>query len=91
MRTATRLGIAALVLLAPGPAAAHGDALDGPVVAAAHRALAEGDVSIALVRVEPGAEAEVRAAFALATDVRGLAPPARPTWPRSASSAASPS
>jgi len=41
----------------------HCDTRDGPVVSAAKRALASGNVNLVLIWVPPGAEAEVRAAF----------------------------
>ncbi len=62
---------------APPSARAHCDTLDGPVVAAAQRALDTGEVTLALVWVEPDAEQEVRAAFARTLTVRRLGPEAR--------------
>ena len=50
----------------------HCDALDGPVVRAARRALDAGLVDLVLPYVPETAEEEVRAAFALALPVRGL-------------------
>jgi hypothetical protein len=63
---------AAVVLMAPVPASAHCDALDGPVVQDARAALEKGDVAPALKWVPPAAEAEVRGAFRQAVAVRGL-------------------
>lgn len=48
------------------PADAHCDTADGPVVAAGRRALAEGNVNIALKWVHEDADATARAAFAAA-------------------------
>jgi hypothetical protein len=69
--------MAALLILAPSPARAHCDTLDGPVVADARAALGAGDVTPVLKWVEPGREAEVRQAFAEALRVRDLGPDAR--------------
>lgn len=52
------------------PAQAHCDTLDGPVVSAARQALDAGDVSLALVWVQPSDEADIRDAFRSARDVR---------------------
>lgn len=49
---------------------AHCDTMDGPVVAAAKTALAGGDVTPVLKWVRPEDEAEIRAAFARAVEVR---------------------
>ncbi|ACZ30857.1 conserved hypothetical protein [Xylanimonas cellulosilytica DSM 15894] len=49
------------------PASAHCDTADGPVVTAGRRALAEGNVNIALKWVQKDADATVRAAFEAAT------------------------
>lgn len=48
----------------------HCDSLDGPVVAAARRALAMGDVDLVLPYVHAGAEFEVRDAFDLTVKAR---------------------
>ena len=50
----------------------HCDSLDGPVVTAARCALASGDVDRVLPFVPERDEQEVRAAFALAVEVRAL-------------------
>lgn len=55
----------------------HCDSLDGPVVAAARRALDAGDVGLALAYVPGTGENEVRAAFTRALAVRDLGPQAR--------------
>ncbi|MGE5277764.1 MAG: DUF6448 family protein [Acidobacteriota bacterium] len=76
-----RSSFAALIvaggLLASRPAAAHCDTADGPVVAAAKVALAEGDITPVLKWVKPEAESEIRAAFARALAVRGKGPEAQ--------------
>ena len=69
--------VAAAALAAPTPARAHCDGLDGPVVGDARAALEKGDPSPALRWVPPGAEPEVREAFARTTAVRRLGPEAR--------------
>lgn len=65
------------VIMAPAPAFAHCDGLDGPVVAAAHKALSSGDPNPMLIWVQPRDEAAVRQAFAQAVAVRKLSPQAR--------------
>jgi hypothetical protein len=50
-------------LLAPSPAAAHCDGLDGPVVTAARKALATGNVNLVLIWVQKANEPEIKAAF----------------------------
>ena len=62
----------AAVLTVAATANAHCDALDGPVVKAAQRALATGDVSYALVWVKPQNEQEIRDAFSRTLAVRKL-------------------
>jgi hypothetical protein len=52
------------------PAEAHCDTLDGPVVAAARRALDAGDIDLVLVWVQAADEAEIRPAFERARTVR---------------------
>ena len=70
------LGSCALILAiaTTGNASAHCDGLDGPVVAGARRALASGNVNLALIWVQPGDAAEVRAVFNDAASVRKLGP-----------------
>lgn len=53
-----------------GAAQAHCDTLDGPVVAAARKALDSGNLNLALVWVQKKDEAEVGAAFRKARNVR---------------------
>jgi len=65
------VGIAMIAAIAPSePALAHCDTVDGPVVAAARRALAEGEVTPVLKWVGPGHEEEVEALFVHALAVR---------------------
>jgi hypothetical protein len=60
----------ALLLCAPGSAAAHCDTLDGPVVKDARAALAAGDVVPVLKWVQAGDEPAVRQAFEQALAAR---------------------
>jgi hypothetical protein len=69
--------LACAILLTPKAALAHCDTVDGPVVAAATRALAAGDVAPVLKWVKPENEPQIRAAFAQALKVRGLGEEAR--------------
>lgn len=55
----------------------HCDTMDGPVVAAARRALETDDVDIALAYVPQSGEADVRAAFEKVQKTRKAAPEAR--------------
>ena len=71
------LAALALAALAPAPAAAHCDTLDGPVVNDARTALASGDPTPILKWVAAGDEAEIREAFRRALAVRSLGPEAR--------------
>ena len=65
------VGIAMIAAIAPSePALAHCDTVDGPVVAAARRALAEGDVNPVLKWVDAGREEEVEVLFAHVLAVR---------------------
>jgi len=75
-RIAAALTMAASIFIAT-PAAAHCDGLDGPVVAAARKALASGDPNPVLIWVQPKDEAEVRRAFFEAVAVRKLNSEAR--------------
>lgn len=70
-------GILACAMLAPIPAFAHCDGLDGPVVNAARKALATGNVDLVLIWIQPGDEQEIRQAFAKTRSVRMLNPEAR--------------
>lgn len=62
--------------LVPAPVVAHCDGLDGPVVAAARKALNSGNPNPVLIWVQPKDEAELRHAFAEAVAVRKLSPQA---------------
>jgi hypothetical protein len=73
----------AVVVAAPGAAAAHCDTLNGPVIQAARLALKAGDVTPVLKWVPAAAEPEVRAAFAKTIEVRqsgGAARDLADTW-----------
>ena len=59
------------------PASAHCDAMDGPVITEAQRALSSGDVTPLLKWVPAAEEGEVRAVFDKAVRVRKLGPEAR--------------
>lgn len=64
-------------LLAPSPARAHCDTLDGPVVKDAERALAQGDVTPVLKWVREGDVEELSGAFSQAMAVRAQGPEAK--------------
>jgi hypothetical protein len=77
------LMVVATLVLYPAPAAAHCDAMDGPVVQAARTALDKNDVGLVLRWVAPDREADVRAAFTRTLAVRALGGDARAladTW-----------
>jgi hypothetical protein len=65
------------ILLLPGTGRAHCDGMDGPVVMAAQKALASGDLDLVLVWVQARDEAEIQQAFERALAVRGLGDDAR--------------
>ena len=67
--TAT-VAIFAVLLLAPVTTFAHCDTLDGPVVAAARKALDSGNVNLILVWVQKKDEGEIRNMFQKAVAVR---------------------
>lgn len=74
---------AALALLTPTPSRAHCDTLDGPVVAAARKALDSGQLAPVLAWVQPRDEKEIRGAFEQARAVRKAGSEARSladTW-----------
>ena len=79
MSSRGRLFIVALVsaLAVPAVASAHCDTMDGTVVKAAQRAFATGNVTPALIWIQPAAEPEAREAFARALEVRRLNDAAR--------------
>ena len=79
----TLAAVAATLLLAPVPALAHCDALDGPVVVEARAALDKGDVTPLLKWVTAADEASIRAAFDQTRAVRAKGADARAladTW-----------
>jgi hypothetical protein len=59
------------LLLAPGSAQAHCDALDGPVATVATKALETGNVNAVLPFAPAAAESEIRDVFAQVRSVRG--------------------
>ena len=63
-------GVLVLSLAAPRPAQAHCDSERGPVAAAAHQALENGNLKLILPYVPPEAETELTAAFKQALEVR---------------------
>ena len=74
---AALLLLAALSSFGAGPAAAHCDGLDGPVVTAARKALDAGDVKPILMWVRKADEAEVSLAFDRVLAVRRMGPQAK--------------
>lgn len=68
-RWATIAGIVG-VLVAPGTALAHCDTLDGPVVAAARKALDTNNVNLVLLWVQKKDEADIRSQFQKTVAVR---------------------
>jgi Family of unknown function (DUF6448) len=73
--TAVALMLAAII--DPYTAYAHCDGLDGPVVKAAQKALAEDNVNLVLIWVQKDDEAEIKRAFEKTVAVRKLNPEAR--------------
>jgi hypothetical protein len=69
--------VATSLTLAPSPARAHCDTLDGPVVQDARAALEARQVTPILKWVKADREAEVRRAFEQTLQVRGLGPEAQ--------------
>jgi hypothetical protein len=67
----------AVALLSPTPAMAHCDGMDGPVVKAAQKALASGDVDPVLIWVQKKDEVAIRRAFDRTLAVRKLGAEAR--------------
>ncbi|HET8539900.1 MAG TPA: DUF6448 family protein [Anaeromyxobacter sp.] len=75
--------VVSLLALAPAPARAHCDTLDGPVVITARKALETGKLNPVLAWVRPQDEAEIKAAFARTVAVRKAGREAREladTW-----------
>lgn len=66
-----------IVLLFPNSAMAHCDGMDGPVVKAAQKALASGDVNLVLIWVKKDDEKEIRRAFDRTLAVRELSAEAK--------------
>lgn len=73
----TALSVGILFAAFAGPALAHCDSLDGPVVADARRALAARDVTSVLKWIPAAEEAEIRSAFDMTLAVRGESDVAR--------------
>lgn len=69
--------LAALAFIWNLPAAAHCDTLDGPVVAAARRALESGNINLVLIWVQKNDEAEIRNHFQKTVAVRKVNAQAR--------------
>lgn len=67
----------ATLFAATGPVLAHCDGMDGPVIKAAKRALATGEVDLVLIWVQPEDEATIKAAFQKTMEVRKLSPEAK--------------
>lgn len=66
-----------MMFVGPKPVFAHCDGLDGPVVKAAQKALATGDVNQVLIWVQKQDEAGIRKAFEKTLAVRKLNPEAK--------------
>ena len=71
------LALLAAAFIAPSTAQAHCDGLDGPVVKAAQKALAESNVNLVLIWVQKDDEAQIKQAFEKTLAVRKLNPEAR--------------
>lgn len=67
----------AAILLFPKKASAHCDTPDGPVIIDGKKSLDSGDVNYSLKWINAEAEAELKHAFELCMDVRGLSDNAR--------------
>jgi hypothetical protein len=77
------IGVLVLSIIAAASVSAHCDGIDGPVVTAARKALASGDVNLVMPWVQPGDGAAIRQAFDRTLVVRKLNPDARDladTW-----------
>jgi len=66
-----------IMVLSPNKVFAHCDGLDGPVVAAAKKALETGDVNLVLIWVQKKDEGEIKKAFQKTLAVRKLNPEAK--------------
>jgi len=76
-RSLSVFAIGLVLLMTPAKVFGHCDGMDGPVVQAAQRALAKGDVNLVLIWVQANDEAEIRKVFARTLAVRKLNPEAR--------------
>jgi hypothetical protein len=76
-RSLSVFAIGFVFLIMPAKVFGHCDGMDGPVVQAAQRALAKGDVNLVLSWVQATDEAEIRKVFAKTLAVRKLNPEAR--------------
>lgn len=76
-RAAALAALSAALLLSAGPASAHCDGEDGPVIQSARQALASGNVNRVLIWVQHSDEAQIKDAFRKALAVRQLNPSAR--------------
>jgi hypothetical protein len=76
-RSLSAFAIGFVLLMTPAKVFGHCDGMDGPVVQAAQRALAKGDVNLVLSWVQANDEAEIRKVFAKTLAVRKLNPEAR--------------
>ena len=76
-RSLSVFAIGFVLLMMPAKVFGHCDGMDGPVVQAAQRALAKGDVNLVLIWVQANDEAEIRKVFAKTLAVRKLNPEAR--------------
>lgn len=79
MKPVVGILISAAMLLAPllPRTFAHCDGMDGPVVQAAQKAIASGDVNLVLIWVQKGDEEQIKKAFKETLAVRKLGPEAR--------------
>lgn len=77
LRSALGFLFAGILVLGSGPALAHCDGLDGPVVEAARQALKTEDVNRVLIWVRPQDAGEITATFKEALAVRRLSPQAQ--------------
>ena len=71
------VGATLLVLVPVSRIVAHCDGLDGPVVQAAEKAIASGDVSLFLIWVQKSDETQIKKSFEETLAVRKLSPEAR--------------
>lgn len=76
-RALSVLALGFVLLMMPAKVLGHCDGMDGPVVKAAQRALANGDVNLVLIGVQANDEAEIRKVFVKTMAVRKLHSEAR--------------